>query len=344
MDIHELESKIHSMVDDLQGLCSTVGLSNTANEEVVVTSVFLYKFLNDKFMYNLGKFSEEIDVPVESILKNEDDMLDAFYEYNSKELNSIPRNPQKLIRDYNAVAVVESDLFIQLMMDAYAYMVWPYMCPGEYMEVYSGYDPAWIFAHSPAYWVQEMLEENVIPPSSRLLRMNGDIDWVTEEEANDILLWLVPQTMAHYGMREVISIAEEYRCFEDFDFRASNQKKDFYRKWYHTQTKHPQISLDGFKDDYAEEHDGLEWDIEDESSNFENESTVKVLAEQFMETLSEKDKKILQLRLEGYTMEEVAEKLGYANHSGVLKRLRKIGQAFEKYADVDYGFDGKRII
>lgn len=120
--------------------------------------------------------------------------LSAYYfipkrilEQCGKELNSIPRNPQKLIRDYNAVAVVESDLFIQLMMDAYAYMVWPYMCPGEYMEVYSGYDPAWIFAHSPAYWVQEMLDENVIPPSSRLLRMNGDIEWVTEEEANDIL-------------------------------------------------------------------------------------------------------------------------------------------------------------
>ena len=90
-----------------------------------------------------------------------------------------------------------------------------------------------------------MLEENVIPPSSRLLRMNGDIDWVTEEEANDILLWLVPQTMAHYEMGPVIAIAEEYRCFEDFDTRASNQKKDFYRKWYHTQTQHPQISLEG---------------------------------------------------------------------------------------------------
>ena len=87
--------------------------------------------------------------------------LSAYYfipkrilEQCGKELNSIPRNPQKLIRDYNAVAVVESDLFIQLMMDAYAYMVWPYMCPGEYMEVYSGYDPAWIFSLSPAYWFQ----------------------------------------------------------------------------------------------------------------------------------------------------------------------------------------------
>lgn len=86
MDIHALETKIHQMVDDLQGLCSTVGLSNTANEEVVVTSVFLYKFLNDKFMYNLELFSKEIDVSVESILKNEDDMLDAFYQYNSKDV------------------------------------------------------------------------------------------------------------------------------------------------------------------------------------------------------------------------------------------------------------------
>lgn len=64
--------------------------------------------------------------------------LSAYYfipkrilEQCGKELNSISRNPQKLIRDYDAVAVVESDLFIQLMMDAYAYMVWPFMCPGE---------------------------------------------------------------------------------------------------------------------------------------------------------------------------------------------------------------------
>ena len=77
MDIHVLESKIHQMVDDLQGLCSTVGLSNTANEEVVVTSVFLYKFLNDKFMYALEQFAKEIEMPVNDIL-NDEDMLEAF--------------------------------------------------------------------------------------------------------------------------------------------------------------------------------------------------------------------------------------------------------------------------
>ena len=277
--------------------------------------------------------------------------LSAYYfipkrilEQCGMELNSIPRNPQQLIRSYEAIAIVESDLFIQLMMDAYAFMVWPFMRPGEYMEVYSGYDPAWIFAHSPAYWVQEMLDEKVIQQPSRLLRMDGNIEWTAEEEVSDIFRWLVPQAMAHYEMGPTIAIAEEYRCFEDYDNRPSNQKKDFYRKWYHSQTKHPQISLEGFKEDYAEAHGGQNWDIEDESSSFEDETTTKILAEQFMKTLSEKDKQILQLRLAGRTMEEVADKLGYANHSGVLKRLRKIGQAFEQYAGVDYGFEGNRII
>lgn len=75
----DLEKNIKSIIDDLQGLCSTNGLSNTAYEEVVVTSVFLYKFLNDKFMANLRKFCKETNLAYESVIKNEDDMLEAFY-------------------------------------------------------------------------------------------------------------------------------------------------------------------------------------------------------------------------------------------------------------------------
>ncbi|WP_025725538.1 N-6 DNA methylase [Acholeplasma granularum] len=75
----ELEKNIKSIIDDLQGLCSTNGLSNTAYEEVVVTSVFLYKFLNDKFMANLRKFCKDTGLDYQAVIKNEDDMLDAFY-------------------------------------------------------------------------------------------------------------------------------------------------------------------------------------------------------------------------------------------------------------------------
>lgn len=76
----ELEKNIKEIIDDLQGLCSQKGLSNTAGEEIVVTSVFLYKFLNDKFIANLKKFSNEISVSFDEIIKNENDYLDAFYD------------------------------------------------------------------------------------------------------------------------------------------------------------------------------------------------------------------------------------------------------------------------
>jgi type I restriction enzyme M protein len=79
-DYYTLETKIDEMIDELQGLCSQYGLSNTANEEVVVTSTFLYKFLNDKYMYNLHAFADELDESVDEVLKNEGDELNAFYD------------------------------------------------------------------------------------------------------------------------------------------------------------------------------------------------------------------------------------------------------------------------
>lgn len=83
---YEYERKIENMIDELQGLCSQQGLSNTASEEEVVTTVFLYKFLNDKFMYNLNKFGEDIGETVEELLANENDELDAFYDEHSQDV------------------------------------------------------------------------------------------------------------------------------------------------------------------------------------------------------------------------------------------------------------------
>lgn len=86
-DIHVTEGKIKEIIDSLKGLCSQNGLGNTANEEVVVTSVFLYKFLNDKFMHNLARFADEIGMTVEEVLLNENDELDAFYDANSADVS-----------------------------------------------------------------------------------------------------------------------------------------------------------------------------------------------------------------------------------------------------------------
>ena len=85
-DILSVEIKIKQIIDELKGLCQTNGLSNQASEEVVITSIFLYKFLNDKFMYNLKEFSKEIKMPVDKILENKNYELDGFYDAYSSDV------------------------------------------------------------------------------------------------------------------------------------------------------------------------------------------------------------------------------------------------------------------
>lgn len=51
-------------------------------------------------------------------------------------------------------------------------------------------------------------------------------------------------------MNEILAVVKEYQCFEDFDYRYSQQKNDFKNSYYHKKTKHPMISLEAFQEDY----------------------------------------------------------------------------------------------
>ena len=265
---------------------------------------------------------------------------EAILERCPQELRRFPRHLGKLFGDRNTIKIVESDLFIELIIDAYASMVWPYMGVGGYMERFSGYEPSWILAHSPGFWVQGLMDAGIIPTVEELRRMDPMtyVAPVSVEEASALLSFIVPLTMEKHDMAEIIETAREYRCFEDFDTRSSSQKIDFYRRWYHTRSSHAEISLEQIQADYAERYDGEEWDLPNQSLDIDEEVTAAVHVEQFLAKLSEKDRAILELRLSGCTLEEIAADLGYKNHTGVLKRIRKIGRAYEKYAGIDLGF------
>lgn len=169
------------------------------------------------------------------------------------ELNAIPRNPQELFHNRAACEFVESDLFRLLIIDATAFMVWPYMGFGEYMEIYSGYDPAWRFAHCPDYWIQELTDEGILASAGELFKgCHSELGYVPERQIDIYLRYIVPNVMKKHRMNEIIQVAREYPCFEDFDFRKSNQKTDFIRKWYHTRTRHPMISLEEFQEAYSQ--------------------------------------------------------------------------------------------
>ena len=61
--------------------------------------------------------------------------------------------------------------------------------------------------------------------------------------------------------------------------------------------------------------------------------------------LTEQDRKILQLRYEGYSLKEIAEKTGFKSPSAVSKRIEKLAGAYEDFVSGEYSnFLGKHTI
>ena len=52
--IHQFEKQTKALIDALKSVCANAGLGNDGNEYKVITQVFLYKFLNDKFLFDVG--------------------------------------------------------------------------------------------------------------------------------------------------------------------------------------------------------------------------------------------------------------------------------------------------
>ena len=48
------------MIDDLKTVCANFGLGNASSEYKIITEIFLYKFLNDKFLYEVQQAEESL--------------------------------------------------------------------------------------------------------------------------------------------------------------------------------------------------------------------------------------------------------------------------------------------
>jgi len=54
------EQRTRELIDSLKAICAAYGLGNDGNEFKVITQVFLYKFLNDKFAFEIKKVRPEL--------------------------------------------------------------------------------------------------------------------------------------------------------------------------------------------------------------------------------------------------------------------------------------------
>lgn len=51
----DIIAKTESLIDDLKSICSLNGIGNSPSEYKVITQIFLYKYLNDKFIHEINK-------------------------------------------------------------------------------------------------------------------------------------------------------------------------------------------------------------------------------------------------------------------------------------------------
>ena len=94
----EIKSKTIALIDALKATCQTYGMGNDGNEYKIITQIFLYKFINDKFGFAVKQINSKLanaeKWELEYEAMSEDERLDLLDELSP----DIPRlHPQHLI-------------------------------------------------------------------------------------------------------------------------------------------------------------------------------------------------------------------------------------------------------
>lgn len=258
----------------------------------------------------------------------------------NQEMITLKRTPRALFTDPETMQRVESDNFLQVVIDAYAFLAWSYMNIKARMEDFSGYDPFWIIAHAAPLWIGEMEKLGFLPGAGDFYRQTlrtPDEHFGFSPEAIVIayMQTVVTRVMQKHGFDEMYKYVKDNRCHEDFSARPSWAKKNYEIRWNHLDTRHPitdsveVIHLSGhYTPNLCDNYDGeMEDDVWD-----------RIEAEAFWNTLSDEDKKILWLRWNGMKQEDVAKAVGLSTHSAVSKRIQRIGRRYEEFTGELLGF------
>lgn len=76
-----IQQQTKDLIDRLKSTTSVNGLGNSGNEYVVIVQIFLYKFLNDKFVYSAKKAQPELVEGGKDIYDSLKDLSDDDYEF-----------------------------------------------------------------------------------------------------------------------------------------------------------------------------------------------------------------------------------------------------------------------
>jgi type I restriction enzyme M protein len=96
MITQDFTAQTKELIDNLKGVCAAYGLGNDGNEFKIITQVFLYKFMNDKFGYEVKLLDPKL-AQAESWEKEIATYIDAQYDLLLMKMNP---DSAKLKRDH----------------------------------------------------------------------------------------------------------------------------------------------------------------------------------------------------------------------------------------------------
>lgn len=228
---------------------------------------------------------------------------------------------------------------------AWAWTVWPHLVSGSKMKAFSADDPIRLLAHNLDFWVpavtatiQERLQDFsevdkgktpgpvTLEDGSVLAgavagnpRMGGQV-WFGEDDARDAVVETVEAADRTGRLRGILDAVRSHRVEDDFSSHWSYAREDFERK-LHGKRRKVTVKFVELTDTVPVQ--GPESDV-----------LGNLVTNDFFTLLDARNREIVVLLNSGVTSRtEIADVLGYANHSAVSKRLAQIRRAAEVYFD-----------
>lgn len=95
----QLINKTEKMIDEIKSVCANYGLSGASSEYKIITEIFLYKYLNDKFLCEIKRLSD--DISKDATMKEVEQYLNniSAEEYSLLVMQKNP-NVAKIRKDY----------------------------------------------------------------------------------------------------------------------------------------------------------------------------------------------------------------------------------------------------
>ena len=235
--------------------------------------------------------------------------------------------------------------FPDRLQRAWAWTVWPQLVSGSPLSAFSGDDPLRLLAHNLDFWIpavtammQDRLGEfdevdtgplpDAVPLDDGSVldgavpghpRMGGPI-WFGEDDARAAVAETVEAADRTGQLRGILDAVRSNRVVDDFSARWSYAREDFERKLHRKRDK--------IRVRFVELTDTIP------VQGPESEVVGNLVTNDFLATLDTHNRQIVVLLNSGMTSRtEIAERLGYANHSAVSKRLAQIRKAAEEHFD-----------